>query len=65
MTTICLWLTFVLKRISNWVIVTSIEWNETTQFDLMASIWLKTTRLKTLLVPSVTKEMKDTWIASL
>jgi hypothetical protein len=54
-----------LKRISNWVIVTSIEWNETPQFDLMGSIWSKTARLRTLLVPSVAKEMKDTWIASL
>jgi hypothetical protein len=41
------------------------EWNETPQFELMDSIWLDTTRLRTLLVPSVTKEMKDTWIASL
>jgi hypothetical protein len=56
---------FFLKRISNWIIVTSIECNETPQFDLMGSIWLKTTRLRTLLVPSVTKELKDTWIASL
>jgi hypothetical protein len=56
---------FFLKRISNWVIVTSIEWNETPQFELMDLIWLDTTRLRTLLVPSVTKEMKDTWIASL
>jgi hypothetical protein len=31
----------------------------------MDSIWLDTTRLRTLLVPSVTKEMKDTWIGSL
>jgi hypothetical protein len=54
-----------LKRISNWVTVTSIEWNETPQFELMDSIWLDTTRLRTLLVPSVTNEMKDTWIASL
>jgi hypothetical protein len=64
MATICLWLTFVLKRISNWVIVTSIEWNETPQFELIDSIWSKTARLRTLLVPSVAKEMKDTWIAS-
>jgi hypothetical protein len=54
-----------LKRISIWVIVTSIEWNETPQFDLMGSIWSKTARLRTLLVPSVAKEMKDTWITSL
>jgi hypothetical protein len=54
-----------LKRISNWVIVTSIEWNETPQLELMGSIWSNTARLRTLLVPSVAKEMKDTWIASL
>jgi hypothetical protein len=54
-----------LKRISIWVIVTGIELNENLQFELMDSIWLDATRLRTLLVPSVTKEMKDTWIASL
>jgi hypothetical protein len=42
-----------------------IEWNETPQFELMGSIWSKAARLRTLLVPSVEKEMKDTWIASL
>jgi hypothetical protein len=57
--------TFVLKWISIWVIVTGIEWNETPQFELMGSIWSKTARLRTLLVPSVAKEMKDTWITSL
>jgi hypothetical protein len=54
-----------LKRISIWVIVTSIEWNETPQFELMGLVWSKTARLRTLLVPSVAKEMKDNWIGSL
>jgi hypothetical protein len=50
---------------SIWVIVTTIEWNETPQLELMGSIWSKTARLRTLLVPSVAKEMKDTWITNL
>jgi hypothetical protein len=54
-----------LKRISIWVIVTSIEWNETPQFELMGLVWSKTARLRTSLVPSVAKEMKNNWIGSL
>jgi aminoglycoside N3'-acetyltransferase len=41
-----------LKRISIWVIVTSIEWNEIPQFELMDSIWLDTTKLRTLTMHS-------------